>query len=53
MIALGSLMWIIGGLCFLIGIFAALSFEEDTGIVLILIGGALIAIPIIIAIIFN
>ena len=53
MVALGSLMWIIGGLCFLLGIFATLSFEEDAGIVLMLIGGVLIAIPIIVAIIFN
>ncbi len=53
MIALGSLMWIIGGLCFLIGMFATMSFDEDTGIALMLIGGALIAIPIIIALIVH
>ena len=53
MIILGSLIWIIGALCLLIGMSSTMSFEEDIGIILTLIGGVLIVFPIILAIIFN
>jgi len=47
MLALGSVMWFIGGFCFLIGMLATMSLEEEEGVVLMLIGGAFIAIPMI------